>query len=197
MQKRNNNFLTRFYRHCVRKRKQGFASLTSLGNKKNLQGLTLIELLIVFAIISIVSAIVLLNFSTNRSQKQVEMAAREVSGVFHEAQNYSLTGKQAVPGTSPCKFTVSWAASSYSIVYWYKDASGNCVLQSNFRTYVLSNGVTFSNSNNLDTSGFTLPHAATLFGSTLAVNLVKSGYYRSVCVSTSGLISEVSGQSCP
>lgn len=161
-------------------------------NKKNLKGMTLIELLITVSIIAIMSTVFLLDFNSGREQRNVDMAAREVSAAFREAQNYALTGNQGVVGTNPCGFEVNWSGSVYTINYRYRDAAGICNQAAIFRSYNLKNGIVFNNSNSFT---FSLPHAGV--SNARGATLVKGTYFRSVCINVDGLISDVVGVTCP
>ena len=162
--------------------------------KENLFAFTLIELLVVVAIIGITSSIVLVEWSSGRIEKQLESSAREVEAVVREAQNFSLTGYQAVAGAGnePCAFKVTWGGSVYSLTYFYgsgTDCDQSLVLQS----HTLQNGVTFSGGANFD---FQLPHGS-FVGATKVITLTKSGSTHTVCVYANGLINNISGAACP
>lgn len=160
--------------------------------KKNLVALTLIEMLVVVAIIGITSSIVLVDWSGNRTVRYLDNAAQEVEGVVRSAQNSALTGAQGVVGTQPCRFRVSWGGSTYSILYYYKDGSGMCNQTSPLGSYTLTSGVTFSSVGNFE---FTVPHATVSANQTIL--LTKLGVRHVVCVYTSGRVDHVAGATCP
>lgn len=159
--------------------------------KKNLRGFTFIEVIVVMAIIGIMAGIVAVSFKTGRVEKELETNAREFAGVVREAQNYALTGKQFKTDTSPCRFQVEWSESSYKLIYYYKDASGNCNQPLTMVTYPLKNGVTFGNSGNLF---FTVPHAD--FSGNTSATFSKSQNNYFVCISSDGRITD-KNTSCP
>lgn len=161
-------------------------------NKNNFRGMTLVELMIVVSIIAVMSTVFLYNFNSSRTEKNVEMASREVAAAFREAQNYALTGSQGVAGTIPCQYRISWAGSAYTITYRYLDSNNRCNQETVLRTYTLSNGVTFYNSNNFN---FSLPHADV--SSARVATVRKDTYSYSACISNDGLITNVKGMTCP
>ena len=171
--------------------------------KKNLRGFTFVEVMMVMAIISIMAGIVAVSFKTGRVDKELETNAREFAGVLREAQNYALTGKvitgSGIPsGAVPCRFQVKWSGSSYKLIYYYKDAGGNCVSNSNstIATYVLKNGVKFSN-NSDESLSFTLPHADLDFSGGKIVKFIKQSSNYVVCISVDGRVADQSGLNCP
>ena len=155
---------------------------------------TLIELLVTVAIVSIATGVLLVSSGNNRTSEQLENAARQVAGAFREAQNYALTGYQGVTGTDPCRFTVAWGGTSYSTTYSYKDGAGACTQTSSLRSYQLGDGVVFSGTGSFY---FTLPHATIVPAANVTVPVVKGGSTHVVCVSSTGLINNYDGSSCP
>ena len=74
-------------------------------NMMHRRGFTLIEIMVVMAIIGIVTAVTIVSFGSGKERKAVEGQARKVAAAIREMQNYALTGKQI--GTNvPCKFGV-------------------------------------------------------------------------------------------
>ncbi|MBP9697673.1 MAG: prepilin-type N-terminal cleavage/methylation domain-containing protein, partial [Candidatus Moranbacteria bacterium] len=162
---------------------------------KTLKAFTLIEILIVIAIIMIMSAVILTNYSSSRSAEQLESAAREVEAAVREAQSYALTGYQGVVGTDPCRFEVRWSGSAYSVWYWYKNASDVCDQRLVLGSYAVRNGVTFNSGSNFY---YTPPYATGSFsGTSLAIVLRQSSTYHTVCVYARGIVNNRVGQTCP
>lgn len=159
--------------------------------KKNLRAFTLIEIMVVVAIVSIMTATVIVSLGSGRAKKELETNAHEFASVVREAQNYALTGKQAGGGTV-CTFSVTWTSpSTYSLGY---TASGNCaVAPTSLVSYSLKNGVTFSNSGAVS---FRSPWAEVTTGGVQA-NFSRSSNTRSVCVNAQGKISDQTGTTCP
>ncbi len=156
---------------------------------------TLIEVLVVLAILSVMSSVMLFDYSTGRVTQELEGTAREVASAFREAQNYALTGYQGVAGTNPCRFVVSWGTTSYTTTYWYKDGSGACTQSAILGSYTLGSGTAFAGTGNFY---FTLPHAAVSFATaSQPVVVSKAGTSYVVCTYQSGLINHFSGTTCP
>ncbi len=159
-----------------------------------MKGYTLIEVMVVTIIVGTLSATFLVNLSTGRVTQQLENSARQVVGAFREAQNYALTGYQAIAGTDPCRFTVAWSGTGYTITYSYKDGAGACTQTSSLRSYQLGDGVAFSGTGSFY---FTLPHATLVPAINVTVPVVKAGSTHVICVSSTGLINNYDGASCP
>lgn len=172
-------------------------------NTMVLKGVTLIEVLIIVAITGILSTITLVNFTSSRATQELEGSAREVAGVFRQAQNYALTGYQRTASEDPCRFEVWWSDATYQIIYWYK-SGGVCDQRATLYTYTLRSGMSF-----VTPTGslyFTLPHAAVHDGATgnllssnenRALILRKAGVFYAVCTKGSGLINHYAGVRCP
>jgi prepilin-type N-terminal cleavage/methylation domain-containing protein len=129
---------------------------------------TLIEILIVIALIGIVSAMVLGSYRTSKDQKAVETEARKLAASIREAQNNSLTGKNG----SAC----STSYSAQMIRYGTSANNRYDFFDCNSATYYLSNGVTFFDNgqpgygHDQGTIGFKIPFGTILdsTGSSLA-----------------------------
>lgn len=159
--------------------------------KKNRKAFTLIELVIVMAIISILAAVVTVSLGTQNTKKELETNAREFASVLREAQNYALTGKQPDPPHITCQFSVSWdntPTSTYRLWSMSRN-NGACNIPVDFATYSLKRGVQFS-SPTTGTVSFSLPWATT--GSSKIV-FAKGGFSHTVCLSTSGKITDQAG----
>jgi type II secretory pathway pseudopilin PulG len=79
------------------------------------KGFTMIELIIIFTIVFIMTAILISMSYKDRERKELQAVAREVTASIREAQNYSLTGKQTGSGTMPCAFQIALNNGSYQI----------------------------------------------------------------------------------
>jgi prepilin-type N-terminal cleavage/methylation domain-containing protein len=170
---------------------------------KNLKAYTLIEALVVVAIIAIVTSIILVSYSNSRRTQQLEGAAREVEAAVREAQSYALTGYQGVVGTDPCRFEVAWSGTTYSVTYWYKSTSDDSCTGADplvLGSYAVRNGVAFTSGGSFS---YTPPYATASFDSndgvveSRVVPLTFSGSFQAVCVYDNGLINNRTGASCP
>lgn len=156
---------------------------------KRLPGFTLVELVVTMAIIAILMSVAMSGIGSDaKTQREIETNAREFASVVREAQNYSLTGKQAnVTGTNTCSFQVSIISSSQYTLNAI-DCSTSPVSRE-IAKYTLKNGVTLSGS----PITFTLPRGVpTSVGS---VTFSKGTKTHSVCISAQGKIEDKS--SCP
>ena len=160
--------------------------------RKHLPAFSLIEIMVVTAIISIASAIIMVQLSASRATQYVSSAATEVEATVRGAQNFALTGAQKQPGTKPCRFRVTWEGSTYSVWYHYKDNADACTQSMQLSSRVLSDGVAFDGDGNFE---FTLPHA--VLGSDQQIILTKGDVSQAVCLYTSGNILSVVGSECP
>lgn len=182
--------------------------------KKNLHAFTLVEVVVVMAIIGIMTAVVSVSLGDSRTKKELETNARAFVGVVREAQNYALTGKQfTVSGVvqDPCTdgFRVRWydgASNTYTLRYRYKNTTGSC---SGFlvATYILKNGVVFVGGPSFNSIYFTLPHANILNNSGISLESVSPNYVtvtftkqslsHVVCIYADGRILDQAGSTCP
>lgn len=148
---------------------------------KKYKALTLVELLVVIAIMGILTAIVMVSLAKSRRNKDVELAAREVAAAIREAQNDSLTGKNASEGCLNVNYFITTSGSPfYSIA--------GC----NGQSYQLKSGVLFRNSRKIK---FLVPHGDIESGDSQLIRLqsgTSSSWY-TVCVCPSGNIVEKAG----
>jgi prepilin-type N-terminal cleavage/methylation domain-containing protein len=162
------------------------------------RGFTLLEILIVVAVIGIISVIILGGTGNGRTEREIDAAGREVVAAFRESQQYALTGRQIVPNTNPCQFALTWnsGSSNFTATYYYKDNNEVCNQTSVISTYALRGGVTFSNTGAV---AFTVPHGKTTFGGvSVGAQLGKAGTTGVACVYRDGLMKNVLGStSCP
>jgi len=139
------------------------------------------ELMIIMAIISIMTFVVLVSIQSRRVTTQLEASAREVATAIREAQNNALSGKNANSTCVQYDFIYTAGSANYS-VGTVPDGSG-CPLV----MYSLKNGVTFANEGLF---GFSIPFGTVFPTTAHQVQLSKgsSSYY--VCVNRTGNVSE-------
>ncbi|MEP7162590.1 MAG: type II secretion system protein [Candidatus Moraniibacteriota bacterium] len=179
--------------------------------KKKESAFTLIEVMIVIAIISVTSAIMLVSVSSQRVARDIQQSIQQAAAGIREVQNYALTGKKNSLGGSACYFGFGinpLALNTYQYLVSSRDpVTGNCGNPVVIQTVTLAGGVTFSdlNPNNVY---FALPRGETatwngssfvnLGSGALPYQLNKSSQSASVCVYAAGLVKEtVVGGTCP
>lgn len=87
---------------------------------------TLIEMVIVIAIIGVVSSIVITTLSANRIGRELDRHIHVLAGTLREAQNYALTGRSADLNQENCYFGLRFVDDSqYQLLSYYR-SSGNC-----------------------------------------------------------------------
>jgi prepilin-type N-terminal cleavage/methylation domain-containing protein len=180
--------------------------------KKNLRAFTLIEVLVVVAIMGIMTGVAVMSFGNGRTDKELETSAREFVAVAREVQNYALTGRQfSTTDTDACadgfRFRLRWndnttAHNDYHLRYRH-NVSGSCTGDI-VASYTLKNGVVFSGS--ASSIFFTMPWANIFNNSGTAlelatpnyvtVTLTKSSRSHVVCIYADGRITNKAGASC-
>lgn len=164
----------------------------TLAKKTNYRAFSLIELLVVVAIIGIMTSIVLVSTNSSKNRKDVETAAFFVSSIVREAQTRALTGKQHTANTTPCSYRITWGGSQITSAYIYKVGGGSCGSSSTINSVTLPSGVMFSGSGSVD---FVLPHGSV--ASAQVLTLQKGSVTQVVCIQTNGRIEpEASAGSC-
>ena len=154
---------------------------------------TLIELLIVIAIIGIMSSVVFVSMQNSKTETELKVAAREVAAAIREAQNNALTGKM-IDGNLAEAFEINTTSGSgkYQMTCWTR-VNGIpkklVVYSKNIKEGLIIEGssgvqfiVPYGNSSNI--GSFQIQS--------------NNGKFIWVCVSKSGNITETEiGKSCP
>lgn len=149
------------------------------------RGVTLPELMVTMAIIGILSAVSITAMTIAKRNAEVEAAAEEVVAVLREAQNYSITGKDA---SSTCgTYTVYFANNNPSTCRIRNGLVNPCVLD---QTHTLKNGVTFSSIGN---TSFTAPFGVISPAVGTRNIVTKGGTSYTICVNAAGLVTKHSG----
>ncbi|MFH0969473.1 MAG: type II secretion system protein [Patescibacteria group bacterium] len=145
---------------------------------KKKKAFSIIEVLIVIAIIGIMTAATIVSLQSGKTDKELETAAREVSAAIREAQNNALTGKNASSSCQYYDFTYTASSTNYSV----GTVSGSgCPLAS----YTLKNGVTFVNGGSFN---FSIP-----FGGVTGISgikITKNNVCYCVSINSSGSVEE-------
>ncbi len=149
------------------------------------RGVTLIELVVVMAILGIMAAITTTSYNAGKIKRDVETNAREFAAVLRLAQNYALSGKQS--GSQTCGYRVeSVAPSSYSIIPLSFNTN-NCITDGTaIESYTLKYGVIITTTNAKVT--FLMPYGTIGSGSDNQITFSKGSVSQYVCVATSGEI---------
>lgn len=164
-----------------------------------LHGFTLVEVMVVMAMISIMVAVTLVTIGDARDKKIVEGEARKLSAVMRELQNYALTGKQMVANQVTCGVgieAIANGATSYAPFYTYRTGTDCSTPSANtpLTTNTLLPGVTFSTATGV--VSFSVPRGE-VNGAPARIGVSKGSVVYSVCLYQSGRIEDVSGATCP
>lgn len=93
--------------------------------KRNKTGFTLIEVIIVIAIIGIMTAISIVSLRGGKTSNNLETSRREVASIIKLAQSYALQGK-ITGGNTPCGFGVRFTDSNSYELFYIVPGSGSC-----------------------------------------------------------------------
>jgi prepilin-type N-terminal cleavage/methylation domain-containing protein len=150
------------------------------------RGFTLVELLIVIAIVSIMTAISMLGISKNRNTSKVEIAANQVVATLRSLQNDSINGK-VISNQSICriKFDVADKAKQYNASYYDCNGSYDTLIDSG-TFYLTSSGDSSNVTSSAASFFFTAPRGDISSSGSIMLTSGSDIYY--VCVSLSGNI---------
>jgi prepilin-type N-terminal cleavage/methylation domain-containing protein len=166
---------TKIFRKQKEKNKK--SNMFKLKNKK---GMTLIEVVVVIAIIGIMAAVSIVSLSKTRNQASVEGEAEKLISVIREAQNYAINGNQT---SDKCyQYSVSTNGPNFYKLKNGSDAS--CTMESIFE---LANGVEFLGSISVS---FNAPHADKSTPGVTSFVLKKGSFECTIGVNQTGLITK-------
>ncbi len=95
--------------------------------RKTRRGFSFLEMIVVLSIITIMTVVMFVTMYRDRSTKEIETAAREVTAAIREAQNNALTGRQRENDSLPCAFAfILNDDQHYQVKGSYRVATGQC-----------------------------------------------------------------------
>ena len=124
-----------------------------MNTKNQNKGFTLVEMLVIVAIMSFLSSTLILNFrASNRSQVALQRAASEIVSEIRRAQTLTVT-TSTIQGGIPCGYGIHYESStnsSFIYTYFNSKGGGDCSLVSS-RNYLSGDlkiaDIKFTNSN--------------------------------------------------
>lgn len=177
-------------------RKFGSLNKIMIKKRKFLRGFTVIEILVIIAVMGIMLSIAFVNLGSGRTSAKLDAAQREVASAIKMAQSNALQGK-----------TASGSVPKYWGIYFENDKTYKIVpsnapgtdIAGGTETYALSNGVTFSVTNVINSRiYFSVPNGNILKGNgtsyasgdTATATVSISGLSKTVNISYGGVITE-------
>lgn len=152
-------------------------------------GFTLIEVLVVIAIIGIATATFLVSFTNLRQQRNLELASQEVVSALRTAQNYALAGQAVGAIKNNCSFGFQAGAggSAYSFIHTFGDCITGPTNTNTIGTSSLRSGITFAGA---VTTNFLLPRGEVASAGTVTIQIQSTNGVASsnVCVTKNGRI---------
>ncbi len=169
--------------------------------QKNKKGFSLIELMIVIAIMAIMAAIMLSMNSKSKIRLELETAMREVASGIRSAQNDALAGRRNA-NLSPCHFDFKLGANLYNVEGEFYNGR-DC--ENGTKSYAIIESGEFPKGVNVvakykgkivSNIGFNVPFGEVtvdrkIIDKSIRLSLSKEGVHYIVCVSPSGRIDEL------
>lgn len=165
---------------------------------KTKKAFSMIELLIVVAIMIVMTGAVFLNRNNSKAGSEVEAAGRKVASQIHALQNEALNGKQfdtngdGIGDTNALsyKFDIVNNATTYSVSY-YSDTAATTQIGSS-QTFNLSNkGSVKAGASGGASFYFKSPNGSVDSAKTIILKSAIANVCGSVSVSASGVVNEV------
>ncbi|HRY82362.1 MAG TPA: prepilin-type N-terminal cleavage/methylation domain-containing protein [Candidatus Moranbacteria bacterium] len=157
------------------------------------KGFTLLELIIIIAIIGIMMAVSLVSMSSSKKYYALKTAQEEVTSAIKLAQSYALQGKT----TSQCpttvygygfEFTGSNPTADYRI--FCCPANDSCQTQATVESNSLKNGVKIDNGGFAKSVYFDIPNAKTS-SQTYFLFVYNNALEKIISISSSGLVTQL------
>ena len=151
-------------------------------------GFSLIELLIVIAIVGVMTSVFLVSFISSRDARAVRSIAREVSAAVRMAQSYALAGRYTDEQKIPCRFIFTPRGNRYDVRYVYHRPRQSCSLANMevILTKSIRNGVRVTGGE----VAFTVPHAALSGGGSATITISRGDAQQRICINAVGRITE-------
>lgn len=164
------------------------------------KGFTLIEMVVVLAIIGITSAVIITSLTVTRSSRETERAIHTLAATLREAQNYALTGRSTSVSQENCFYAVRLMSSSqYALVNYYR-SGGNCNSYNTISTLTMPGGTAISGVASFPTIfAFSLPRAEVYsatsgalvsLGAAQLIGATKGGQTHYLCLYPTGRVEE-------
>ncbi len=156
------------------------------------KGFTIIEVLVVVAVVGIMTAVMLVSLSDSRSGEAVKVAAREVAAVVRAAQTYAVSGRITDPDKIPCEYRfVVVSPDTYQIQYTHHPRNDDtCVGPETVTSFTLPAGLTVSGVGSIR---FSVPNGELvppLSSGSHTIVVSGGGNSINICVDPGGLVRE-------
>ena len=103
--------------------------MTRRTKNKSLQGFTLIEMLVIMAIISIISGSLIVNWRKNEKKYEVQYTAQAIVQNLRKAQDIALSGKKYPGEAVPSAYGIYFNINSKNSYLVFGDKNGNNTYQ--------------------------------------------------------------------